>query len=477
MEKINEILCLKCLHKKVDFKQQLYCEKVNKIPDEILHGIKKQCSCFEKKKTNKVKMKQICLVFLVFISFMMAFGNKNSVYASAKEKVPKLEQSRFTLSVGGKTEQIRAVNGTIKDCTSLDTGIVKVNKKGVITPKKEGTAAILVSVLGQDQAYTALYCEVTVVNPTLSDSDVVLNGQEEVSYCLKINGLIGSTSEEKIACSSSNPGIVSVKQEENKIYLYGESEGTAEVLITIYGKKLVCHVKVMNVALDSQAVMLEKGKSKTIKFSNQSKTITWKSSDKSIAAVNSSGKITAKNSGNAIITGKSGKDTYTCYVSVVSEEAMKAVKKAETSVGALYSQAKRMAEGYYDCSSLTWRSYSPYGVYMGNENWAPTAADQGKWCVENGKIIAEKGVNLEDFVLLPGDLIFYAKTQSNGRYKNIYHVAMFTGYRIEETAKGESVLKGYIVDANGKVVAESQYRTEFSFDKGIVLIGRPTKMD
>lgn len=477
MEKTSEIICSDCLHKKVDFKQQLYCEKVNKIPDELLSGIKQQCSCFEKKEKKKVKIRQSYFALLVLISFMLAFGSSNSIFASAKEKSPELEQSQLTLAVGGKTGKIKVVNGTIKDCTSLDTGIVKVTGKGVVTPKKEGTAAILVSVLGQDQAYTALYCEVTVINPTLSDTDVILNGQEELSYYLKINGLIGSILDEKVTCASSNPDIVSVKQKENGIYLYGESEGTADVSITIYGKKLTCHVTVINFALDSQAITLEKGKSKTIKFSNQSKTITWKSSDKSIASVNSSGKITAKNFGNATITGKSGKDTYTCYVAVASSEAIKAVKKAEASVGALYSQAKRMEEGYYDCSSLTWRSYSPYGVCMGSENWAPTAADQGKWCVENGKIIAEKGVSVEELVLLPGDLIFYAKSQNNGRYKNIYHVAMFTGYQIEKTANGDSELKGYLVDANGKTVAKSQYRTEFSFDKGIVLIGRPAKMD
>lgn len=73
----------------------------------------------------------------------------------------------------------------------------------------------------------------------------------------------------------------------------------------------------------------------------------------------------------------------------------------------------------FDCSSLVYRSYmaggldiSNYGIY--------TAAEECK-ALENA------GMKLGDsFTLMPGDLLFYGGS-SNGRYKGIYHVAMYIG--------------------------------------------------
>lgn len=429
--------------------------------------------CFTKEdgeKMNNKKNKWVTILFLISLCFVW-FGQANKVYAK-DISIPKLKEEQIFLAVGGDKGQIKAVNGKIKDCTSLDTGIITVTKKGTITGKKAGTAAILVSVLGTDNEYYALYCEVIVMNPKLSEEIVILKGSGDLDALLTIDGLIGSIEDKNIICKSSESDIASVEKKADGIYIYGNKTGKAEITVEVYGKKLTCNVSVASYGLENQVFTLAKGKSKTIKVSNSSNTITWKSSDKKIATVNSKGKITAKGIGNAVITGKAGEETYTCYVSVAANEAIKAVEKAYISIGAMYSQAKRMEEGYFDCSSLTWRCYSPYDVFIGNETWAPTAADQAKWCVENDKIIAEKAVEIEELTLVPGDLVFYAKEESNGRFKNIYHVALFAGYEIVESADGEVRLKGNIVDANGRAVAESEYRTTFSFDKGIVYIAR-----
>lgn len=167
---------------------------------------------------------------------------------------------------------------------------------------------------------------------------------------------------------------------------------------------------------------------------------------------------------------------YQYYVSVCKKKAYKAVKKAQSALGAAYSQSKRMKKGYYDCSSLVWRSYSPYGVTFGDENWAPTAADQGLWCDENGKALAASASDLSNGKLLPGDLIYYTKDVNNGRYKNIYHVAMFEGYEMElDEETGETILSATMIEASGTSVIRNSYRTGGSSGSRIALVGRPTK--
>lgn len=181
--------------------------------------------------------------------------------------------------------------------------------------------------------------------------------------------------------------------------------------------------------------------------------------------------------GEADSVSETEEHSYQYYISICKKKAYKAVKKARNAIGASYSQSRRMQKGYYDCSSLIWRSYSPYGILFGEEgDWAPTAADQGLWCDENDKTIGS-AIDISEGKLLPGDLLFYSKNSDNGRYKKIYHVAMFEGYQVnydEET--GESVLSGTVIEADGSSVVRNTYRSEFTNSgKKIIISARPTK--
>ena len=118
-------------------------------------------------------------------------------------------------------------------------------------------------------------------------------------------------------------------------------------------------------------------------------------------------------------------------------------------VGYPYSQELRDSGNYYDCSSLAYYSWKDAGVDI-SHGGATTAAAEALGLDE-----AEKTVSYEQ--MQPGDLIFYSFT-SNGRYKNISHVAVYVG-------------DGKVVEAlneNSGVV----YRDVASVGK-IVVIGRP----
>ena len=116
---------------------------------------------------------------------------------------------------------------------------------------------------------------------------------------------------------------------------------------------------------------------------------------------------------------------------------------ASARLGDPYSQALAGQDAYTDCSYLTQWCYKQAGVSLPR-----TAAEQARYCVENGFTISKEE-------LKPGDLVFFSHNE-NGRYRNITHVAIYAG-------------DGMVVDAsysNGKVVKRQLF-------SGQVLYARP----
>lgn len=141
------------------------------------------------------------------------------------------------------------------------------------------------------------------------------------------------------------------------------------------------------------------------------------------------------NSGEAVAV-------YDLPASAVGE---KIVALAQSRLGHPYSQSRRGTGNYVDCSYLTMWCYRQLGIELPG-----TAAEQGRYCVENKLTVAK-----ED--LQPGDLVFWSH-KPNGRFMNITHTGVYAG-------------DGMVVDASsskGKVV----WRNLFDSDKQ-VLYGRP----
>ena len=125
-----------------------------------------------------------------------------------------------------------------------------------------------------------------------------------------------------------------------------------------------------------------------------------------------------------------------------------------------------MSEGYYDCSSLVWRSYKPYGYSFGSSYTAPVAASEGLYLYNKGKMVAG-GIgkaNTQKMKLRPGDLLFEGGA-SNGRWNGIYHVEMFAGYTVNS------------VDSDGKPVYANTWvnRPDGYYGYGTAndMVGRP----
>lgn len=134
---------------------------------------------------------------------------------------------------------------------------------------------------------------------------------------------------------------------------------------------------------------------------------------------------------------------------VPGQTGLDAVELALTKLGTPYSQELRDQEGYFDCSSFTYWVYTQLGIAL-QADGANTAAAQGRYIVQNDLAISVDN-------LAPGDLIFYS-FETNNRYMNISHVAIYAG-------------DGNVIDASSTSL-EVVYRPIYNIDR-IMLCGRP----
>ncbi len=179
---------------------------------------------------------------------------------------------------------------------------------------------------------------------------------------------------------------------------------------------------------------LSAGQTKKLKVKGaKASLVTFTSDDPDVAEVTEDGSLITKTDGAAVILATYQGMTFGTVVNVASQEKIDAFNWArDYAAKSTYSQALRMTEGYYDCSSLVYRAYLQQGITLPSLStfWAPTAADLGQslvTCKPSKKVGATKDANLKKRLFQTGDLLFETGA-NNKRYKGIYHVEMFGGY-------------------------------------------------
>ena len=259
----------------------------------------------------------------------------------------------------------------------------------------------------------------------------------ESEFSVKVNGLPDDIDEDTVGLEyevSSSNASMSVRTEfyDGEITIHVSGSGTTQVTIRINGKDFIITVTIKEVKLSgSTSFYMTPKQTKQLKVKN-GEGAAWKSTNSNVVSVSSTGKIKAKKAGNAVISAKVGDIKVGCVISVVSKTRLKVVKRARY-IGThwKYSQPKRMKSGYYDCSSLVWKSYKYEKKYFGAKSYAPVAADVAKYCVKHKKKVSG-GIwsNIQKMKYKPGALTFKTGAK-NGRYKGVYHVEMFVGYSLE----------------------------------------------
>lgn len=365
---------------------------------------------------------------------------------------------------------------------SSNSQVLSVTKSGNYAALGVGKATLTVTGYGvygflfERNYYITVYPDMSKV--TLEKTSVTLY-QVDGSYSgssvkIKINSdyILNSQNEydeedEEITLSSSNQNMyVEYNISQNVLTLSCSTTGTTKLTLVIYGKEFTINLKVVSLKLSATSLLLSPKQTKQLKVKGISGKVTWKSSNKKMVSVNSKGKVKAKKLGNVIITAKIEDCKLGCVVSVTTAKKKKVIARAKKiAKTSKYSQAKRMQKGYYDCSSLVWRAYSPYGCKFGSSSYAPTAAGQAQWLAGRKKLL--KGgysqKNVQNLKIRAGDLLFETSTADNGRYKGIYHVEMFAGY----------VFCGF--DSKGKAIVASKWanRPDGYYYYGCGIVGQP----
>ncbi len=363
------------------------------------------------------------------------------------------------------------------DYQSSDDSVLSVSNSGEYQALAIGDATIYV--IGFDNEGNELfdtsfsfdiYPDMSSV--TLETNSVTLyttdNSYAESSIDIKINspyilnGYDGITQVDMTLANSSM--YIGYELQDNVLTLTSSTPGSTDIKLIINGKEFIIHFKLISIRMSTTSLLLTKGKTKQLKVRGTKEKVTFRSLSPKKVSVTANGKIKAKKTGNAVITAQIGNVKLGCVVSVTTTKKKKVIALAHKITGSSqYDQAKRMENGYYDCSSLVWRSYSPYGCNFGSANYAPVAADLAKWLAGRNKLLkggfSEK--NVQNLTINVGDLLFETGSD-NGRFKGIYHVEIFTGYDF------------YGFNENGKplVIAKWANRPDGYYFYGCGIVGK-----
>ncbi len=365
-----------------------------------------------------------------------------------------------------------------------------------ITPQASGHTRLIVTALGRDGNQVTLTCQIVISDLSLSEEavDIYLN-DENPAMDIAVQGIdldavyYGSgniwtdesirdamTYGKQCTIKVGNPKVADAWFSDGYVHIKPIAKGITNVRMNIYGVPLSIRINVHHYTLNRYVINTYMGSPmKNLKLKGAGNhNITWVSGNNHVASVSKTGLVTIKGIGTTKITAKVNGRKVMCIVSVSSKTAYRVVNDARSiskKKNIRYSQQLRMSKNYYDCSSLVYRCYRPYGIRFGytHPTWAPTAADEGRWCMLTGHQLATQAVEILSCKLVPGDTIYYSFNRNNGRYLDIDHTAIFAGYAYDP-------LIGYygtVIEASStsNTVTERMYYASES----IRLIGRPSK--
>ena len=209
--------------------------------------------------------------------------------------------------------------------TTSNDKVVIVAQSGEIAGVKPGKATITAQV-GKQKAKA----EITVKAKPLSLSEIKIEMDEGSDEALSINNY----ENQNVKWTSSDESIATV---ENGI-IHAKKEGKVTITATIDKKDYTCDVTVNKLVkvIDQKEMTVIKGGQGQLTITNvDPEKIKWDTSDYGIATV-ANGTVYGLKTGKATVTGKVGKKTYTCKVTVVrNPDTETKTKAADVSLGGI----------------------------------------------------------------------------------------------------------------------------------------------
>lgn len=312
--------------------------------------------------------------------------------------------------------------------SSSDESIARVTKEGVITPVHPGWVNLSVKVT---DSYGGNYIYKIPIH--------ILEVKFSTNSCNLAKGCkttlsVLSTAGNPVVYKTRDTSIVSLESFDSaSVTVKAKKVGTTTVLGVVDGVEFECKISVTDPVLKTQYGFYKKKKTLkiTIKGLNSKSVPVYSTNDVAVAKVNQKGTVKTLKYGSATISCQVDGKKLNYYLAVSTNRAVRAMRYGYKQIGRKkYSQARRMSKNYYDCSSFVYRVYRAVGKHLVRKtSWAPVAAEIAHYYVGKGKRIKASSGTYNEKKLRPGDLICFggSKARPNGRYKRIYHIAMYVG--------------------------------------------------
>ena len=215
-------------------------------------------------------------------------------------------------------------NGKTLEYKTTNSTILTVSSNGTVTPKKNGTAEVIITV--KDQPRTEKRIEITVdISPTKITLDKTSLSFRPTSANQYVNVTVLPTqAEANIKWVSSNTSVAEVEQTTDitRAKIIPVGKGTCTITATVEGYpniKAICTVTVSemvtDIVLSDTRLELAKGEKYKLTYSvvpeeALNKQVKWTSSDESVATVDQEGVVTAISEGSTTIKAISTENSY-----------------------------------------------------------------------------------------------------------------------------------------------------------------------
>lgn len=335
-----------------------------------------------------------------------------------------------------KTSNVKKVRWSVDNKAIVTPGKNKKSLTFEFTGVKAGKTKLRVKVTYKSGKVKKYKRNVWITDPkrVANNLVVVVDDSGKISADAEVTGFrANSTITWKNSDSKGALTKVSVKN--NHASIKGKAVGSGKLKAYVDGKKLKFRYKVVKPVVDTKNILISKGETNRIAIAGvEGVKPVLTSRNPMVAIVAQDGTVTGTGAGVTYVDINIGSVMYTCRVEVAAEGIAGIIEQGNYMVNNwTYSQALRMQDKYYDCSSLVWKAYNTAGLggLLGNTVYAPTAASMFDYLNSLGQIVTYGFVN-EDY-MQPGDLIFYGdyenavKYSTPGRTLDIYHVSMYVG--------------------------------------------------
>ena len=325
--------------------------------------------------------------------------------------------------------------------TSSDIEVATVDANGLVQPQmKIGSVTITAAVEYPNQEPIVYTGVLDVTDPQMPTTFVVArNGYLTMD--------IPGTSEYSKWYFGNDIEADSFSNKKCSVYIYENDESqclqlsieannkkkSQTITVTIDGKVQTFTVDFSNPKLKNQVLVVKKGKSLKVPITGtkSGSSVSLQISDENIAGLTSTGKLKGKKLGTTWVNVEADGKVFNVLLVVQKGKMYKVVKYAADQVGvAKYSQTKRMKKGYYDCSSLVWRSYKAAGLNIGKTSWALNSDGFANYYYKKGKHYVGKKLKTNK-KLKCGDIILRGKYKKGKAQTNHAELYIGDGYVIE----------------------------------------------